>query len=280
MSEEQRVELYKNRSKRVAEGIQKGQKRKKRYQILLEILLVLWAAAGAKWLAGKFLFAPREMTEVFAEANTKLSESTLEIIAEYGDEFLTIEDKKELLRYLAAGIGLTLEDDISVIEEKDRQAVVYQKQAKQAETVLKCVTLGENDTKEAARTHYLFIRICIYQDTGEYLSSYQKRVRTLLTKLGAKEQNCTVQFAGNFAGKLTVAQLNEISDRLLASLEANVVCENRTEELYTVYGYVKGQKHSITVDGKKINVQIAASYEEEKDRTKIYLATPIISGDW
>ena len=67
--------------------------------------------------------------------------------------------------------------------------------------------------------HYLLVRICIYKDTGLYLSSYQQKVRKLLDNLGAKERNCTVQFAGNFAGKLTVSQLNEIADRLLAGLD-------------------------------------------------------------
>ena len=117
MSREQKLELYKNRSKRIMEGIREGLKRKKRYQIFFGILFVLWAAAGAQWIAGKFLFSPKEMTEVFAETNSKLSESTLEIIADYGEEFLTIEDQKELIRYLAAGIGLNIEEDISVIEE-------------------------------------------------------------------------------------------------------------------------------------------------------------------
>ncbi len=280
MSREQKLELYKNRSKRIMEGIREGLKRKKRYQIFFGILFVLWAAAGAQWIAGKFLFSPKEMTEVFAETNSKLSESTLEIIADYGEEFLTIEDQKELIRYLAAGIGLNIEEDISVIEEENRQVIFYEKQANQAQTTLKCVTLGQNDTNKTARTHYLLVRICIYKDTGLYLSSYQQKVRKLLDNLGAKERNCTVQFAGNFAGKLTVSQLNEIADRLLAGLDAKVICENRTEELYTVYGYARGQQQSITVDGKKINIQIAAAYEENEDRTKIYLATPMISGDW
>ena len=47
MSREQKLELYKNRSKRIMEGIREGLKRKKRYQIFFGILFVLWAAAGA-----------------------------------------------------------------------------------------------------------------------------------------------------------------------------------------------------------------------------------------
>lgn len=280
MSSQQKLDLYTERSKRVMNGIKERLRKKKRYELLFGIVLILWAAAGAQWIAGKLFFEPKEITEAFAKTNSKLSESMLEIVAEYGDDYLTIEDKKELVRYLAAGIGLKAEDEISVLEEEGRQVILYQKQAKQAETVLKCVTLGQSDTGEAARKHYLMVRIRIYEDTKNYISTYQEIIKKQIDQLGAKEMNCTVQFAGNFAGRLTVSELNEITDRMLRELGAKVVYENRTEELYTVYGYARGQEHSVTVDGKRMNIQIAAAYEEKEDRTRIYLATPLISGDW
>ncbi len=36
----------------------------------------------------------------------------------------------------------------------------------------------------------------------------------------------------------------------------------------------------ITVENKKINMQVAMRYEADNDRTVLYLATPIIRGEW
>lgn len=280
MWNEEKLDLYTKRSRRIMQGITAQMKKRKKIQILLGICLILWAAAGAQWFVKRIVLEPKEITEVFAETNSILTESMIEIVAEYGNEYLTQEDKKELLRYIGAGIGLEVDGEINMQQEGSRQVYFYEKQGKQAETVLKCVTLGESDTGEKERKHYIMIRLSIYEDTNDYILKYQKKIRKILEELNAEELSCTVQFSGNFEGKLSVMELDEITNKLLNKLEAKVVCENRAEELYTVYAYKRGQERSILVDGNLINLQVAATYLEEENKTKIYLATPVIRGEW
>ena len=56
-----------------------------------------------------------------------------------------------------------------------------------------------------------------------------------------------------------------------------IAYENRKEDLFTVYAYSGLIEEYITVAGSKVNMQIAMSYDEKKDITFVYLATPFLN---
>ena len=63
-------------------------------------------------------------------------------------------------------------------------------------------------------------------------------------------------------------------------MNARIVTGNRTEEIYTVYGYSEDIKDYVVFGSTKTNVNIAITYNELNGETYIYMATPIINEDF
>lgn len=263
----------------------------KRIRGLAYIIVLLWVAVGAQFIVNRFFVPEGNIMQAFVNTNSGLMESTLEITATYGSGYLTEEDKKSLIAYITTNLGIQVNSDIEVISEENRQEFVFKKQAKRAHTSIKLVSLyGEDSTEAFVKSsdtkdnvnHYLVIRLTIYEDVSNDILIYEEKLRDLLKGLNinTKGINTTLQFSGSFVGQLALDTKNKIADRMIKSLKGEVVFENRQDNLYTIYAYTGLLSEYITVDKNKINIQVAMTYEEDNDRTKIYLATPIISGDW
>ena len=263
----------------------------KKIRSLFYIIVLLWIAVGAQFIVNRFLVPKGNIMQAFVNTNSGLMESTLEITAPYGTGYLTEEDKKSLITYITTNLGISINSDIEVTTEENRQEYVFKKQAKRAHTSVKVVSLyGEESTEAFVQSnnldenvdHYIMIRLTIYEDVSSDILIYEKKLRELLKGLNIEQKgiNTTLQFSGSFVGELALDTKNKMADRMIKSLKGEVVYENRQNDLYTIYAYTGLLSEYIIVDKNKINIQVAMTYEEENDRTKIYLATPIISGDW
>ena len=98
--------------------------------------------------------------------------------------------------------------------------------------------------------------------------------------MGVKQAETTLQLLGAYSGKLPVSEWDKLADKMIGNLSGKVIYENRDEDLYTIYAYSNMLSEYITVENKKINMQVAMRYEADNDRTVLYLATPIIRGEW
>ncbi|MDD5936075.1 MAG: YwmB family TATA-box binding protein [Clostridiales bacterium] len=263
----------------------------RKMRFLLAIVVLLWIAVGAQFVANRLFNKEGNILSAFVTTNSGLMESTLEVTAEYGNQYLTVEDKKSLISYIAAGLGVKTDSEIQTYENESRQEVVFIKQAARAQTTIKVVTLEDTKStdafkqsleKKAGVTQYLMVRIVIYEDANNDILKFKDTIEEVYTNLKIAESQIseTLQLCGAFAGNLLLDTKNKLADKMIDSLDGKVIYENREEEFYTVYAYTGLLREYITVNDAKINVQVAMTYDEANDFTKIYLATPIISGDW
>lgn len=66
-------------------------------------------------------------------------------------------------------------------------------------------------------------------------------------------------------------------EALLKQLNASIVQEIDNAEYYCMYGYTNQFDRVIYQDGKKINLNLAITYNEDEDMTYLHLAVPYIS---
>ena len=168
--------------------------------------------------------------------------------------------------------------------------MTFVRKAKKANTTIKVISLLDNPVTDAfaqveesrEAMHYIVVRLTIFEDMDSDILAYQERLENLLEELDIKQKsmNTTLQFSGSYAGDLSLDEKNKIADEMIGNLEGKVVFESRENDLYTIYAYTGSIPEYITVDHNKINIQVAMSYDQSTDTTKVYLATPIISGDW
>jgi hypothetical protein len=108
------------------------------------------------------------------------------------------------------------------------------------------------------------------------LEEIKKNVLAILksNKIHPKVNSC---ITGNIAGKWDDTKLNEISDKMLNSVEAEKISSMKDRNLISVSAYSHYLGSTLNISGKKMNLNLAIRYNSLEDKTYIWLATPVIT---
>ena len=245
---------------------------KSKTRMLLFVVLMLWIAVFLQMAVERLFMKQETMSEAFSELRTEDNVGTVSVTAMYPSKFLSEYDKKQLIYVLAEEIGLEVEEEPSVFYANNRCEVWYEKKAARAHTLLKVVSIRQNGAEE----HLLYAKLSIQEKTARSAVFYQECLREALEELGAEQISVTLELSGEQKGQLSLEKKNTLTNALLESLSARTVYEHRDNAYYTVYAYTGRIDEYIVVEGKKINVQVAVSYDREENVTKIYVATPML----
>jgi hypothetical protein len=251
----------------------------KRTKITLYIAAVLWVAVAAQMVMNRSFKDEIQITEAFVKSNTDEMKSSLEIIADYKNGYLSETSKKDIIYNLADAIGLLIENDVTVLKDTDRSEYYIFKQAKKASTELKVVSVEEKQTSSANMKNYIIARINI-QDGIQSIDKYKKSLEKTLDEIGTDNRQVTLKYEGNREGSLTSQQKHEVAQLLVDDLQGRIALEYDEGDLYTVYAYTGRINEYVNSMGNKINMQIAITYNELTNKTKITLATPVLNESW
>jgi ribosome-associated translation inhibitor RaiA len=251
----------------------------RRTKATLYMAMVLWVAVVTQMLVNHVFQKQVQITEAFVKTNTDEMQSSVEIAAEYRSGILSAEDKKALICDLAAKIGLTIDKEISVWEEGGRSEYYFYKRAKKATSEIKVISVEQEADDAVQMKHYIIVRLSIQEGiTG--MDKYKKILEQTFQKLEVKDMQVTLKYEGNRDGNLDSRQKHEVAQLLVDELQGEIALEYDEGDMYTVYAYTGMLKEYVTTMDTKINVQIAISYNEVTDKTRITLATPILNDSW
>ena len=102
-----------------------------------------------------------------------------------------------------------------------------------------------------------------------------------LPERNAKEGNTCTQ--GTVRGKLSKEEMKELAQDMFHAMGGSEVLAADSlvsENYYTAYGYTTGIKKYKTINGKRINMNVAVSYDEKKDVTNVIFGSPIVNSDY
>lgn len=250
-----------------------------RMRLLWILIAAVWIFVIVKVLAGALFEKNTSLVSAFAVTDPGLVKATVEVTARYPEEYLDSFDKKQMIRQLADEIHLELTGEPEIMVTENRQELTFYKEARAADTELKIISLTEEAEEGPVTKHYIYARISLKEST-EAVLTYKELLEETMRSLKGADISTTIQLEGEYEGYLTLERRNDITDRILDALDAKAVYEHREADLYTVYAYTAALDNYITVEGKKINLHIAMSQEEENYRTILYLASPILPDTW
>lgn len=256
-----------------------------KWRLLWILIAAAWLFVFLKLIIGAVFEKNTSLVAAFSVTNPQEISATVEVTASYPAGELDEKKELQLLQEVADAIGLKLADEPEVTETAQRKELRYYKDAKAADTELKFISISTetaNTTQvdnTAATKNYLYAKITLSESLDSVLT-YKKLLEEVMSDLSCTEISTTLQFTGDYAGYLTLERRNEITDKILDALGAEVVYEYREADLYTVYAYTASLDNYITVEGRKINLHIAMSQNEEHYRTTLYLASPILPDTW
>jgi hypothetical protein len=251
----------------------------KRTKITLYIVAVLWLSLVTQIIMNRVFLQDLKIAEAFVKTNSEELECNLEIIAEHHMDFLSEEDKKNILYHLANAIDLKIDKDITISNEGDRLEYVYSKNAKMAETSLKIVSLEEEFDKAIKVKHYIVVRLNI-KESIKSVERFRNLLDQALDEIGIEQRQVNVQYEGYVLGRLSLIDSEKMARLLVKDLQGELAFDYQQGNTYTVYAYTGLIDEYIETVGCKINIQIAMTYDEGTDKTKIYLASPILNQSW
>jgi hypothetical protein len=83
-----------------------------------------------------------------------------------------------------------------------------------------------------------------------------------------------------YVGEMTSEEKQKLVRRLFRYAGAITVSTNENDSYFSAYGYTIGEKDSIIINGKRVNVNIVIRYDEKSDRSNIMIGTPYINVDY
>ena len=125
---------------------------------------------------------------------------------------------------------------------------------------------------------YLYIGVTL-KNTVDASFTYEKLIRQIMEEMQI-DTEVNVNLKGQIHGALTDTQKEQFAQDMLDMMNAKLSVGRHMEDVYTVYAYNKGIKNYIMIGKDKVNVNICIGYDEEKNETTVYLATPMNMQDY
>ena len=238
-------------------------------------VIVLWAVLTAVYMtnmgrADKVSISTAFTDSVDGEEWCEL-DTYIEGYGKFGVCYLTQEEKERLVENIASALGITSSYGLATVCEDEVNTTVLSKESVNGSVTIKAIT-------QEPQAQYVYVNITVYNNI-DCAGSYRELVEGMFDAMGI-QGNVNMNLVGSLEGALNSTEKNELADGLLDRLDAKVVAENRDSDIFTIYAYSKGAGSYITIGGSKINMNIAIGYDEEQNRTKVYLASPVNSLDY
>ena len=238
-------------------------------------VIVLWAVLTAVYMtnmgrADKVSISTAFTDSVDGEEWCEL-DTYIEGYGKFGVCYLTQEEKERLVENIASALGITSSYGLATVCEDEVNITVLSKESVDGSVTIKAIT-------QEPQAQYVYVNITVYNNI-DCAVSYRELVEGMFDAMGI-QGNVNMNLVGSLEGALNSTEKNELADGLLDRLGAKVVTENRDNDIFTIYAYSKGAGSYITIGGNKINMNIAIGYDEEQNRTKVYLASPVNSLDY
>ncbi len=246
-------------------------------KIRITAAMLLWAVMAAR-IIGSGLETGEDFVTAFNSMDYDNSESIIDAFGDYGTAYLSDEEKKKLVFGFASCLGLNSDCEISVSENGNARTMALYKNSRDAEVTIKLITVTKESGLYKACQHNVAVNMRLKGRT-DCAVTYKNMVADVFDANGI-EGYVNLSLKGEVDGALNYYERNRAADELLKKLDAQVVAENRDNDIFTVYAYTDDVEEYITSAGRRVNINIAEEYDEIRNKTIIYLSTPLNNLDY
>lgn len=242
----------------------------------VSLIALVWLAVVVQFFINRDIHRSGDVVEAFSSSDAIPVEACVGAYGYFGEMELAGATKNTMLRNLAKKLGITDGYVLTASEGDSYRESTLTKEGKYAKTVIQIVSMDTiNEKQQTITQQTILCDITIYDDI-EYAMECRDLLQNIYQEIGI-EANINIYIKGKTEGTLTQSRRKEMVDTLLKRLDASVVQEIDNENYYCLYGYTNRFDRVIYQNGKKINVNLAITYDEEEDMTYLHLAVPYIS---
>jgi uncharacterized protein YuzB (UPF0349 family) len=250
--------------------------------IILRILVVSVATISMMLLARALLFKDIDNSDKLIEAikytDFTINEAELNVWGEYIPKYMSEIDMQKLVSDLADSIGISEFDIVTNNNSNSRYSLV-EKNAKEGNTKIELLEMiNQLDEQTYTARNYLSVTIRL-NDKCNSISHYEEIIKEWFSKYGI-EPITHLTLDSCVDGRLTLNEKNKIVTEIFSLLSSDIVETYSDEEILSIYGYTQYIDDYIVSNGKKINMNVALTYNETENKTYLYTAIPVITTDY
>lgn len=250
----------------------------KKVRITIYIVGVLWIVVMSQLLVSRLFMDDKRIMDAFHDTDSNIEESKFNLVVDFGNQYLQNEQKQTVLKDVAKAVGV---ERYKITTETTKNAVnvkAYEKE-KNKNTTIELISL-ENDNKEMESfQNFLLVELKLRENFEDVLK-VKKSAEKYVKKNKLKDYQSILKFTGTYQGQLGENAIQGEVNKLLESLQARKVDQIESDNFYTIYAYTGLVDDYIKASGKRININIAVTYNEEEDKTVLTLATPVLNEDY
>ena len=243
-------------------------------KVKVSFMIVVWSIVAIQMFVN-YRQSTGETVTAFSVVDDSISE---DIIKGYG-YFETMElgdvSRKKMLEELAEKLGITDGYTFSSGEGDGFRKTILTKDGRYAKTVLQIVSLYDTSVENSVPEQYIAVEITASAGSKQAVKLYHK-VKKLYEEMGLKNQ-VSLEIDAGRRGNYVDSKGKGIFEDIFKAVKARRVDSIMENGICTVYGYTRSEEDYLTLNGKKVNMQIVLTYDEEKDTTYIKIGMPIVN---
>lgn len=238
-------------------------------KICVVVACILWIVAGINVLGRQQERKEVNVVNAFGRNNFYEINTRIEGCAKIDEALVGSDAQQKLLVKLANRLKLK---NYKIAGKKENQRVTLEllQEGDNAKVEIRMVTIEESRIKE----QHIVLNLDL-KHNSEYALYYKELVSDMFEELGLSG-DVTLIMEGKIDGRLDKTGRNIIADTYMEKIDADIVSQNRDEELFVIYGYTSGIREYMKVNNAKINVSFSIDYNEEEDCTNVNLVTPVL----
>ncbi|MCM1499676.1 MAG: YwmB family TATA-box binding protein [Clostridium sp.] len=246
-------------------------------KVKVSFLILVWSIVAIQmyvnyWEQGK------NDTSVITAFSVVEDDTTEEWIKGYG-YFGTMEIseavRRDMLENLAQKLGITDDYTFSSGSGDGYEKMMLSKEGRYAATALQIISMEQEDGEPE---QYIVMEIHTDKSVADAVNLYQ-RIKRVYEEIGVEAQ-VSMEVETAKSGDYIDEDRDSFVSDFLSLMKAKQVDTIKENEIYTVYGYTRLEESFLTLNKKKVNIQLTMSYDEERNKTYIKIGVPIVNSSY
>ena len=233
------------------------------------LVLLVWVAAMLQlYVNSKLNQEKYVVAEAMAVGEDKLSMGCVTAYGYYSDDELTADKRQTIVINLAKQLGIDTDYQIEDRETTDGIVTALKKEGAQADTQVKVISLNNGE-------NYIYTELLLKGMAATNAYKYKVKLAQMYADVGVAART-EYYIEERQKGQMDGAERASITEDFLRGMGARAVAEYEIEGAYMIYGYSDDIDEYVYQDDEKVNVNIAFSYDETEDVTRIYRGIPFV----
>lgn len=241
----------------------------------LAIILGIMLAIAVQIIFNTYDKEEEILCDVFANSNAISNLGEFIITGEIQDEYMTDDDVRGMLKYIAKLAGV--ENKSCTISKKEGKWHLEGE-----EDFVKVVI--DTDRFNEENLPLIKIEAESKNENGIVDNKMLFKIRSLINdsfaEMNIEKLDDSIILKGCYMGRLNNQFIDENTEKMYRIMEGKEIKQKNINGIYYSYGYTDKICEYVDVDSGKININIVYTYDEEMNVTWIYLGSPIINIDY